>query len=215
MQNVVELRIKGETRQVNLPDGTKVWLNNGASIKYPKRFGAYQRDVWLNGEGYFEVMKNPDRPFIVNSNIARVKVLGTIFNFKIDNKRKEAIVSLISGKIKVTGAHGEGSTLLIPGQKAIVYAKTRNIIVEKANTRLDAVWHNGVIPFTNASIPDIATSLEHIYGVKIIVEKGVDTTHTYSGGIPLAANIDTALKHLCNTLPAKVKRTGEIIYLVP
>lgn len=74
---------KGIVEEVTLPDGTKVWLNNSATLRYPRKFSDTERNVYLEGEAYFKVTRNAQQPFIVESDAMRVRVLGTVFNFKM------------------------------------------------------------------------------------------------------------------------------------
>ena len=81
---MVAVANEGIVKEVVLPDGTRVWLNNLATLKYPREFSEKERNVYLEGEAYFEVTKNRHKPFTVQSDAMRVRVLGTTFNFKSD-----------------------------------------------------------------------------------------------------------------------------------
>lgn len=91
----------GETKDVKLSDGTKVKLNAGSTFTYPEVFSASSREVTLKGEGFFEVQKNPKRPFLVHTDKFIVKVLGTVFNVKAYATDKKVETTLLSGKILV------------------------------------------------------------------------------------------------------------------
>ena len=144
-----------------LPDGTKVWLNKLSALKYPKEFDSDNRVVEIEGEGYFEVTKNPHQPFIVESEVMSVKVLGTVFNFRIDKQQQRATVSLLEGKVKVVGNHDEGTIELKPGQKACVDACLGNLTVSENDVYQDAMWHERKTAFSNANVSDIAKLLEN------------------------------------------------------
>ncbi len=107
-----------EIKQLILSDGTKVWLNKHTRFRYPETFEEEGREVYLEGEGYFEVAKNPAKPFVVHSNAMKVKVLGTVFNLKTDEQRKSAVATLLQGEIEVKGNHDEGGIVLAPKQQA-------------------------------------------------------------------------------------------------
>jgi len=198
---------------VILPDGTKVWLNKLSSIKYPKQFDGEDRKVELDGEGYFEVTKNPHQPFIVSSEVMSVKVLGTVFNFQVDKLQRKASVSLIEGEVRVTGNHEEGMVVLTPGQKACVDAKLGKMTVSEADVYQDALWHEHKTAFCNANIKGIAKLLERIYHVQVIVDPAISQSHTYSGVIKEKETIDSVLALLQNTLPIKYKVNGNKVYL--
>ena len=198
---------------VTLPDGTRVWLNKSASIQYPKDFEGEQRKVLLDGEGYFEVTKNPHKPFIVESDVMSVRVLGTIFNFKVDKAQQRAVVSLLQGEVRVTGNRNEGMKVLSPGQKACVDVRTGKMTLSEANVYQDALWHEHKTAFHNENIHGIARILERIYHVQVIVDPAISQGSTYSGVIKEKETIDSVLALLKNTLPIRYKVKGNKVYL--
>ena len=111
-QMLVAVANEGIVKEVVLPDGTKVWLNNAATLKYPREFSEKERNVYLDGEAYFEVTKNRHKPFTVESDAMRVRVLGTTFNFKCDKRCRIAEATLIEGEIEVKGNKDEGQIVL-------------------------------------------------------------------------------------------------------
>lgn len=198
---------------VTLPDGTKVWLNKSSSIQYPEGFDGDERKVILDGEGYFEVTKNPHKPFIVESDVMSVRVLGTIFNFKVDKAQKIASVSLLQGEVRVAGNHNEGMMVLSPGQKACVDAKTGKMTLTETDVYQDALWHEHKTAFSNETVKGIARMLEQIYHVQVIVDPTINQSSTYSGVIKEKETIDSVLDLLQNTLPIKYKVRGNKVYL--
>lgn len=100
-QLLVAIADEGIVKEVILPDGTKVWLNNSTTLKYPHEFSEKERNVYLEGEAYFEVTKNQHKPFIVQSDAMQIRVLGTTFNFKCDKNCRIAEATLIEGEIEV------------------------------------------------------------------------------------------------------------------
>lgn len=198
---------------ITLADGTNVWLNSNSRLSYPKSFDASQRKVKLDGEAYFEVTKDAEHPFVVESNIMTVKVLGTKFDFKNRESGLSAAVSLIEGSVQVTGNHAEGMVTLSPGQKAEVDRTTGQLKVSQTNAQLSAVWHDNMIPFENANISEVARTLESLYNMKVIIEPGLDLTTTYSGYIQRKESIDSVLDLLRNTIPMDYVVKDNVIYL--
>lgn len=198
--------------ELTLADGTRVWLNSGSTLRYPKTFADTLREVEIEGEGYFEVAKNTAKPFVAHGKEMDVRVLGTKFNLSTATGDRAAEVSLIEGKVRVTGADAGGSVVLKPGQKARL-AKDGQIAVSSVNTRMDAVWHNGLIPFDGSSIKQIADALQQLYGVQFIIDSGVDLNITYTGEIQWDENLDMVLSRLRNTLPVRFKRHEGKIYI--
>lgn len=201
-----------ESKMIILPDSTKVWLNHYASLSYPKVFSDKSREITLNGEAYFEVTKDSARPFKVKGDHLIVQVLGTKFNFS-SSPKKENIVSLIEGMVEVTSTTNDDGIVITPGQRVIFNPENNRIRVDEANAALDAVWHNGLIPFHNSTITEIISDLESLYDVDIIVRQSVDLTATYSGAAQRYESIDSTLDALCNTLPIQYTRNGSHIII--
>ena len=197
-----------------LPDGTKVWLNRQSALKYPKEFDAEDRVVEIEGEGYFEVTKDPHQPFIVESDVMSVKVLGTVFNFHVDKEQQKASVSLLEGKVRVAGNNDEGTIELEPGQKAFVDARMGSMTVSEADVYQEAMWHEHKTAFSNANINSIAKLLENIYKVQVVVDPAIDQNNTYSGVVKEKETIDSVLDLLQNTLPIHYKVKGNKVYLI-
>lgn len=197
-------------RQVVLADGTHVWLNCGATLRYPKQFSDTLREVALTGEGYFEVAKDHRKPFVVDGTTMNVRVLGTVFNFNDNGRSGASEVSLLEGSVRVVADSTEESIVLKPGQKASL-EPSGSLTVNDVDARLDAVWHTRVIPFEKSNIRQIADVLEQLYDVKIVVGKNVDNSKTYSGEIQWNENIETELSLLQNTLPINYEIKGRVV----
>lgn len=200
--------------QLELPDGSTVWLKPGSEIAYPENF-ADNRQMELKGEAYFEVKRDTEHPFRVKGEEIMVKVLGTKFTFLSRDSRSESFVSLVEGSVKVSkNADGE-SLVLTPGQRAVYQPSGKTLTLEDADTRLDAVWHDSNIPFSNATINEIALTLEKLYGVDVKISAKTDTRSTYSGSVYMYEGIDTTLGVLALTVPVKYKVTGKEVWIYP
>ena len=193
-QMMVAVAGEGIVKEVVLPDGTKVWLNNSATLKYPREFSENERNVHLEGEAYFEVTKNRHKPFTVQSDASCVRVLGTTFNFKCDKRCRIAEATLIEGEIEVKGNKEEGQIILTPGQRAELNKSNGRLTVKQVDAKLDAVWHNNLIPFQKADIFAITRTLERFYDVKIILSPDIQPDKTYSGVLKRKSNIESVLK---------------------
>lgn len=203
----------GRISRVVLPDGTKVWLNRGATLRYPEDLAtAEQRDVELDGEGYFEVNHNAAAPFTVKSARLTVTVLGTVFNM---NTHGEPEVSLVEGRVKATAANEGGSIVLKPGQKASVDNRTGNLEVSEVDAYASALWHEGKHTFRDANIGEIARIIGRVYGMQVVVGKGIDQTRTYNGVVEEKGSIDSTLRLLSFTLPVRYEVKGRTVYLYP
>lgn len=210
---MVAVANEGIVKEVILPDSTKVWLNNSATLTYPHEFAENERNVHLEGEAYFEVTPNRHKPFIVQSDAMRVRVLGTTFNFKCDKRCRVAEATLIEGEIEVKGNKEEGQIILAPGQRAELNKNNGRLTVKQVNAEMDAVWHDNLIPFQKANIFTIVQTLERFYKVKIILSPDIQSGNTYSGEIKRKADVESVLKLLQNSIPINYKIVGNNIFI--
>ena len=125
LKNMNELTINpGSKSKVTLPDGSLVWLNSGSKLSYVSNFSGKLREVYLNGEAYFEVTKNPARPFVVHTSGIDIKVLGTEFNVKAFDVEPTIEATLIKGSIEVSKKDDiHGNTVLLKPHEKLVYKK--------------------------------------------------------------------------------------------
>lgn len=206
---VVASATHGQVREMLLPDGTKVWLNQSSQLKYPRVFGGKERQVYLEGEAYFEVARNHERPFTVASSAMDVRVLGTSFNIKCRPGTGFAETTLIEGEVEVKEKMDKGKITLLPGQKAVLNRVTGRMQVKQVDAKMEIVWHNDLIPFEKSSIFRIAAVLERFYGVKIILSPDVDSTATYSGVLKKKDSIESVLNSLRNSIPFNYKKVDD------
>jgi ferric-dicitrate binding protein FerR (iron transport regulator) len=203
-----------EVKQIELHDGTKVWLNKSARLEYPEKFEKNNRTVHFQGEGYFEVAEDAKRPFIVKTQRMEVTVIGTKFNLNCTKDENVSVVILLEGKVKVKGTDGEGVIALSPGQKAELNLLTHKLQVrESENSWLEMVWHDGLIPFRRASIKEIGKILEQLYPVKVHVDTAVSGTTTYSGKLKSQDSIDTVLRFLKYSIPLEYEIKENDVYI--
>lgn len=199
-------------KELKLPDGTKVWLNKNTTLKYPHEFAGKGRKVYLEGEGYFEVMRNLEKPFVVQSEAMQVRVLGTVFNLKSDKAKMSAVATLLKGEVEVKGNHGEGMIILAPGQKAELNGMTRRLVVKQVDTGIEN-WHNNEFVFEKADLYTIARTLENSYGVRVILAPNIDVSKTYSGTLKKKESVGAVLNLIKNAIPLEYKIVGNSVFL--
>ncbi|MDR1224777.1 MAG: DUF4974 domain-containing protein [Tannerella sp.] len=197
---VIEAPMGAKTKMY-LPDGTLVWLNANSKITYSQGFGVSDRQVGLNGEGYFEVTENATLPFLVKTEGLQVKVLGTKFNFNNYPDNEEAIVSLIEGKVQVKNLMNvDEEKNMAPDEKAFLNKKTGQMRILSHRTRPSSEWTNGYLYFDNELLPDIVKTLERSYNVKInIADKSLETARFYSDFSRQEQSIEDILRLLKST----------------
>lgn len=206
---VVASAAYGQVREMLLPDGTKVWLNQSSVLKYPRTFEGKERHVYLDGEAYFEVARNHEKPFTLESPAMDVRVLGTSFNIKCRPDNSFAETTLLEGEVEVKDKLDKGKITLSPGQKAVLNRVTGKMQVKQVDPQMEIVWHNDLIPFEKSSIFQIAAVLERFYGVKIILSPDVDSTNTYSGVLKKKDHIEAVLNSLRNSIPFNYKKVDD------
>lgn len=211
---LVAVTARDEVKELMLPDGTKVWLNKHTTLKYPRDFSDKTRSVYMEGEAYFEVKRNKEKPFLVRSEAMQVRVLGTVFNMKSDKTNRSAVATLIKGEIEVKGNHDEGMIVLAPGQKAELNAVSRRLVVKQVDTGIEN-WHNNQFVFEKADIFTIARTLENSYGVRIILAPDMNSTKTYSGTLMKKKGVEDMLNQIKNVIPVEYKIVGNSVFLSP
>ncbi|MBM1105463.1 FecR domain-containing protein [Aurantibacter crassamenti] len=159
----------GKKLEIELSDGTQVYLNSGSSLRYPVDFSSFpNRLVQLSGEGYFKVAKNSSRPFIVKCDSLNVKVLGTEFNVSAYDNESNIDVVLVEGSVNLNNGNlSSGKSVnLKPGEKGS-YSQAKNIAVEMVNTEIYTSWIDGYLIFRNLTFDEITERLERHYNVEI------------------------------------------------
>ncbi|HXB30398.1 MAG TPA: FecR family protein [Puia sp.] len=154
--------------QLVLSDGTKVWLNAASSLRYPTAFTGKDRSVELTGEGYFEVTKNKEKPFVVHTNDMEITVLGTHFNIMAYEDENDIQTTLLEGIVNVH--HDKQTDLLKPGKQAILRRDNNKMIVSDANINQAVAWKNGYFYFDKSDINEIMRQVSRWYDLDIVYE---------------------------------------------
>ncbi len=189
-----------ETIKFTLPDGSKVWLNENTTLKYPKEFLTDTRQLELDGEAYFEVTKCQQKSFIVHGKSMQIEVVGTKFNFKDRSECELAEASLLEGEIIARKNNSQYMIPLSPGQKVACNAITGKMTIVNTDAMLDAVWHDELIHLDNTDANYITRILETAYGVTITLSPDINKNVTYSGVLPKKDNIEDLLDILKETM---------------
>lgn len=157
---------RGGQYQLVLADGTKVWLNSASSLKYPIAFYGKERKVELSGEAYFEVAKNPHKPFTVSVNGVSVQVLGTHFNIMAYDDEKEITTTLLEGSVKLLH-HGQ-QALLKPGQQGTLHDQQTAFNIKNVDVEDAVAWKNGFFVFNDEDIQTIMKRISRWYDVDVV-----------------------------------------------
>lgn len=156
----------GKKITVQLHDGTTVKINSESTLKYPERFSAENREVYLTGEAFFEVMPDAKHPFIVHTGGTRTRVLGT--SFVIREQPDEVSVAVATGKVEVTA--NEKKATLLPFQKVTWSSASGELTQEKTSLERELAWSQNTIHFENDSLENAIRVLERWYGITITLQ---------------------------------------------
>lgn len=201
---------RGGENTVILADGTTVHLNAGSKLTYPVRFAGKRRVVALEGEAYFDVVKDETRPFIVQTHLGEVTVLGTAFNI---NAYTDASVytTLVHGKVQFSSS-SIGTIILSPGEQAVVSANGS----EKRMVDLDEYvgWVDGRYVFNNRPLGEIMQTFERWYDIQVYYETPHLRDITYSGSLKRYGTINSFLDalELTGDLTYKISGRNILIY---
>jgi transmembrane sensor len=160
--------------KITLPDGSNIWLNHSSSLKYPAVFEGNTRNVELNGEGYFEVAHNTDKPFIVTAGDIQIKALGTEFNIMAYSDEDRIETSLINGRVELQRTDADGKVVSFLKMKPTdlsIYQKSNNeIITRTINDDRYFSWKDGKLVFNKEPIEEVVKKLSRWFNVEIQVE---------------------------------------------
>lgn len=184
---------RGGQYQLQLADGSKVWMNAGSSLRFPTSFQGKERVVELTGEAYFEIAKDVHRPFRVTVNDMQVNVLGTHFNIMAYENEEATAVTLLEGAVNV--AHQQRSVNLQPGQQAQSGNNIELKVLNNIDTEEAVAWKNGYFLTNHTSLPVLMRQIERWYNVNVVYE-GKIPDRKFGGKIPRKSNLQEVLKVL-------------------
>lgn len=211
---VVEAPLGSKTK-LTLPDGSTVWLNAGSKMVYSQGFGVSDRRLAFQGEGYFEVEKNDEMPFLVQTHDVNVIVVGTKFNFRNYPEDEEAVVELLEGKVALENQLKEESVrYLSPNEKMVLHKATGEMDITSAKVKEATLWTENILLFDEDLLPDIVRELERSYHVQIEIEnEDLKQTRFYGQFNQFEQNIYDVLDMLSETGKLKYHEEGKVIYL--
>lgn len=183
----------GQRAQITLADGTRIWLNAKSTLTYATNFGRTERNVTLEGEAYFEVAKNKDIPFYVNTEKNKVRVVGTSFNVCAYKDSKEFETTLVEGIVDIYAAGNEKPIVRL--QKNEFFADYDGKLKKTVLPSYDYLrWKEGFYCFDDSELSHILNRLELYYNVKITVKNKKLLSHRYTAKFKEQDGIEHILK---------------------
>jgi transmembrane sensor len=199
---------RGGTFEIVLPDGSKAWLNTSSAVTFPATFKKNERHVSIQGEVFFEVTRDPVRPFTVSFAAGEVKVLGTSFNVRDYADEELSRATLVEGSVTLTS--GNGSSRLIPGEQGSI-DKGGNIKKTVANVEEAIAWKNGVFYFEDAGIQTVMKEVSRWYDIDVDFE-GEPIIRRFSGKVSREASISEFM-NIMNYIGVKYRIEGRKVVI--
>ncbi|TYR34508.1 FecR family protein [Sphingobacterium phlebotomi] len=203
---------KGGQYIIHLPDGSKISLNSESVLSFPSSFEGNERKVVLQGEAYFEVAKNEDKPFFVSTSAMEIEVLGTTFNVKGYQDEDDISTTLVEGSVKVKT--DKKDILLKPGQSAILNKASGAMHTKKADLTAETAWTKGYFMFNDDNIRSIMNQLSRWYDCEVVY-RGDMKDKIYSGRILRRSDITEVLNMLEQTGTIKFQIEGRRVVVMP
>ncbi len=196
----------GHIQSVRLSDGSRVELNANSSLRVRKGWGLVaQREVWLEGEGFFSIAHQADHgKFTVHTDQLTVEVLGTKFN--VAQRRNQTTVVLSEGKVKLTANGGQKQSLLMaPGDLVALSASDTVFARKTVAPEKYTVWKDNELYFENAPLPEVLQKVEDYYGVKILLQDTTVAQKRFTSSLP-SNNLDVVLNSIASVYQLEVSR---------
>ena len=204
----------GQRVNLFLSDGTKVCLNSGSTFTYPSSFINNIRNVSLDGEAYFEVSANEQRPFVVHTHICDVEVTGTKFNVEAYKDENSFSAALMEGKIKVRDNAEPSNTVRLNPAHKVNFAQGKMLVSDISDYDVYR-WKEGLICFKDLGFVELMKRVEKYYGVKTFIENPSLPEHSFSGKFRVSDGIDNLLRVLQKEVgyTYTYSEDGNVIYI--
>lgn len=216
------LRVAGTTRvvaqdalvPVHLPDGTEVLLNHHSKIRYRRQFDEKSRQVRLTGEAYFDVAREPDRPFLIDAGSARVEVLGTSFNVQAYKDADVVEITVESGVVALTAKGEPGEQIVLKaGNSGSYLSQEKALELVPHMDRNKLAWKTRELFFDNTPLGEVARVISHSYHVEVLIPnaqlEGCPLTASFEG-----QDLDSVLEVLAMTMDLDIQKEGGTIRLL-
>jgi ferric-dicitrate binding protein FerR (iron transport regulator) len=168
---------KGARSEVRLPDGSIVWLNADSRLEYPRAFDGNTREVTLVGEAFFDVVKNPSKPFIIKLQTGTIRVLGTSFNVKAYPGDSIVETTVVTGKVAfipnptTRQTQASDTLFVLPNHKVVQDLQAKIVLDKPTVAALNHAWMQDKLVFMDTPLSEVARTLERRYGIAVVLER--------------------------------------------
>jgi transmembrane sensor len=183
-------------QQIRLPDGSQVWVNTGSKLTWPKTFNQNTREVFLEGEAYFDVIHNKALPFVIRTGNVTTTVLGTAFNIRQDFKNHTVTVTVARGKVGVTSGPRKLGVLL-PDQQLSFNTESHEVSQQQVDASRVIAWHKIDLSFDNMTLADAALELGQHYHVRINFSNDRISRCRFTGATLTGEKLEDVLQAIC------------------
>ncbi|MEO8584411.1 MAG: FecR domain-containing protein [Flavitalea sp.] len=207
--------IRNSNHVISLPDGSTVTMSSGSKLNYPSAFSASgKREVYLEGEAFFDVKHDTSHPFVVHAANVNVTVLGTAFNVKAFSEENDITVTVKRGKVSVSDPYKTLGTIT-PLQQIVYNKQNQNSIQQTVVTEKYLKWRERDCLFDNLTITEVAALLEERFKVKIFVDDRIASSGRFTAAFPKNESLDEALKSICefNTATYRYDKEKATVYI--
>lgn len=201
---------KGKTYQLQLADGSRIWLNSQSELIYPTQFTGNKREVTLKGEAFFEIAENKEKPFYVKTDDVEVQVLGTKFNVCCYDTYETVQTTLVSGSVAIQTNYGE-KQIIIPSEQFTYYRENHAVITRKVDTELYTSWIEGKYIFRGSKLEDIILRLQHWYDFTPVYQDESLKDKLFSMTLDRESTLDQILEVISYTSDVKLEKADHII----
>jgi transmembrane sensor len=213
----------GEKAQIILSDGSHVWINSASKLKYPVKFGEISRDVTLEGEAFFDVVKKHGKTFVVNTRDVKVNVLGTAFNVKCYPGDKKTQTIVVRGEVKVEEVNGNQKAIIIkPNEMATLreqtttsqhVSQTPQFTVNKVDPENLVSWKDQLLVFAGETFEDLAVKMERWFNVRIKIDNDELKSERFNGKFVHNETVYQVLEAIKITTPINYKVEKDTIII--
>lgn len=201
---------RGGEFKVTLEDGTEVWLNSASRLTYPEHFSATERRVEVEGEAYFKVQPNAEKPFLVETSGQLLRVYGTQFNIRSYAEEANVLTTLVEGSVALSKLSGHGGELVLtPGHQSMFRKSSEDLTVGVVDTEIVTSWRKGKFVFENQPLETIMRDLSRWYNFSYIFADESLRNIVFMGSIPRYADFNTALTIIEKSGGIKIKTQGK------
>lgn len=207
----------GQRQKILLSDGTLVHLNAGSKLTFPATFSGKTREVYLKGEGFFEVHKNAKLPFIVKTDNIDIKVLGTTFNVSAYEDEQVTSAVLVEGKVNVTQKNkmfANKQFTINPGQGCFYSVTEQKSEVKEVDVNEYVLWKDGLYNFKNQPLSEVINRVHKYYNLSISVVGDTLSNTIVSGKLVLSDNVNEVMQYLSMMMEARFEKTAEGEYIL-